>query len=455
MSSIKKALDQLPVTLDETYDRILRGIEPSDSNEAFNILQWLAFAERPLTLEEVAEAAVTNEDGSPIDAEERLFDPYDVVRICRSLISFAEDTILVCGNWTSGKVVRFAHFSVKEYLLSSRVLEGKARNYHMNAQSSQRQIGQSCLSALLQNDGVNEDQPSPLAKYAAQYWFQHFRKLQACTDDASNFQHLVEELFLGSRNTFRHWLLVYDVNIRRGHDSSSVRRHYNKFPAPLYYASFLGLGDTVRLLLDSGANVDAHGGYYGTPLIAAASQGHLAIVKILLNYNADINADGGWTFYTALQAASYFGYQDIAEVLLDSGSEPDRRQDDVDNTALGLACEVGHRAIVELLISRGSDVNLFAGGYVSTSTFPTKMTLSHHLHRAIPSPPLPGEVSTTSYVSYYQKVHMSTLKAGYTQQPCKLRQLKAPSLLYNSSSIVTRTSMSTVEFPVTPCGQLP
>ncbi|KAL8942148.1 MAG: hypothetical protein Q9216_001833 [Gyalolechia sp. 2 TL-2023] len=362
VSAIKKALDQLPVTLDETYERILGAIEPADTVEAYHILQWLAFAERPLTLEEIAEAAVTNEDGGPIDPEERLFDPYDVVRICKSLISLTEETLLICGNWKSGKVVRFAHFSVKEYLLSSRVLESKANMYHLSTRRSHEQIGRSCLAALLQNDKMDDDHPSPLVAYAAQYWFQHFRKFEACANDMSSFRGLVERLFAGSPSAFRNWLLAYDINIRRAHDSSSLRRAQNYFPSPLYYASFLGLEDAVRVLLDSGVDINAHGGSYGTALIAAASQGCLAVVKTLLDHNASIHAEGGWTFFTALQAASYFGYRSIAELLLDEGGQPDRRRGN-DDTALVLACEAGNTSIVELLISRGSDVNLLAGGY--------------------------------------------------------------------------------------------
>ncbi|KAL9029455.1 MAG: hypothetical protein Q9196_002298 [Gyalolechia fulgens] len=358
VSAIKKSLGELPATLDETYERILRAIEPADADEAYRILQWLAFAERPLTLEEIAEAAVTNGDGGPIDPEERLFDPYEVLRICNSLISVTEDTLSICGSWTTGKVVRFAHFSVKEYLLSPRVL----KTYHMDTRTSQQQIGQSCLSALLQNDEVDADQQSPLVKYAAQYWFQHLRNFQACANDTSSFKVLVERLFAGSPNAFRNWLLVYDVNIRRAHDSSSRGRKLSEFPTPLYYASFLGLEDAVRVLLISGMEINVHGGFYSTALIAAASQGHLATVQILLDHNANVHAEGGWTFFTALQAASFFGHKLIAELLLDKGEQPDRRRED-DDTALGLACEAGHRSIVELLISRGSDVNLLAGGY--------------------------------------------------------------------------------------------
>ncbi|KAL8835098.1 MAG: hypothetical protein Q9170_003454 [Blastenia crenularia] len=365
ISAIKQALDRLPVTLDETYERILRAIGPADSPEAYLILQWVAFAERPLTLEEIAEAAVTNEDGSQIDPEERLFDPYDVTRICKSLISLATDTLLVCGEWTATKVVRFAHFSVKEYLLSARVLEGKAKTYYLDDQTSHQQIGQSCLSILLQNGQIYNDQHSPLVQYAAQYWFQHLRKFEACTNDTSVFQNLVERLFVGSPVAFQAWLLTYDVNIRRAHDSKITKGDRKPLPSPLYYASFLGLEHVVRVLLKSGVDANVQGGAYCTALIAAASQGYLSIIRILLDHGADVDAKGSWTFFTALQAASYFGHESIAEVLLDKGAKPNRRRlnEDISDTALGLACEAGHKSIAEMLIDRGSDVNLLAGGY--------------------------------------------------------------------------------------------
>ena len=347
----------------------MKAIGPDDTVEAYHILQWVAFAERPLTLEEIAEAAVTNEDGGPIDPEERLFDPYDVIRICKSLISLATDTLMICGEWTTAKVVRFAHFSVKEYLLSSRVLQGKAKGFFMSTQTSHRQIGQSCLSTLLQNYIVRKDQRSPLVRYGAQYWFQHFRKYQACTNDTSAFKDLIQRLFAGSPEAFRNWLITYDVNIRRGRDSSDTVRDLSSFPSPLYYASFLGLEDVVQLILKSGVDVNVHGGAYGTALIAATRQGHIAIVKILLDHHANVDANGSWTFFTALQAASYFGNRLIAEMLLDNGAQPDRRRDndETSDTALGLASEAGHEVIVEMLINRGSDVNLRAGGYVRIS----------------------------------------------------------------------------------------
>ncbi|KAL8673773.1 MAG: hypothetical protein Q9168_001834 [Polycauliona sp. 1 TL-2023] len=363
ISAIKKALEQLPPTLDGTYERILKAIEPNDAIEAYRILQWLAFAERPLLLEEVAEAAVTRGDGGPIDPEDRLFDSFEVMRICKSLVSLSDDTLSVCGKVVSGRFVRFAHFSVKEYLLSSRVLEGNAEAFHIDIEASHRQIGQSCLSILLQNNEHSQDQRPPLVRYAAEFWFEHFRKFRSCNHNTSLFQPLLAGLFVNSPSAFQNWLLWYDVNIRRGHGLPAVTRRLDSAPSPLYYAAFLGLDEPLKLLLVSSVDINAYAGRYGTPLIAAASQGHESIVKLLLDHGAEVDAEGSSVFSTALSASSFFGYHSIAELLLDRGAKPDRRRDN-DDTALELACEGGHEIIVELLINRGSDVNLRrSGGY--------------------------------------------------------------------------------------------
>ncbi|KAI4278333.1 MAG: hypothetical protein LQ337_001102 [Flavoplaca oasis] len=363
VSAIKKALEQLPPTLDATYERILGAIEPNDTVEAYHILQWLAFAERPLLLEEVAEAAVTQGDGGSIDPEDRLFDPFEVMRICKSLVSLSDDTLTICGEWVSGRFVRFAHFSVKEYLLSSRVLEGNANTFHVNTASSHLQIGQSCLSILLQNEEHSQDKNPPLIRYAAEFWFEHFRKYVSCTHDTLAFRTLLEKLFVKSPSAFQNWLLWYDVNLRRGHGLPAMARRLGSAPGPLYYAAFLGLEEPVRLLLMSGVDVNAYAGRYGTPLIAAASQGHEAIVELLLDHGAKVDGEGSSVFSTALSASCYFGYHSIAKLLLDRGAQPDFRRDN-DDTALELACEGGHQEIVERLLERGSDVNLRrTGGY--------------------------------------------------------------------------------------------
>jgi hypothetical protein len=53
--SVKRILNELPETLDETYERILRNINKANQEHAHRLLQCLTIAIRPLRVEELAE----------------------------------------------------------------------------------------------------------------------------------------------------------------------------------------------------------------------------------------------------------------------------------------------------------------------------------------------------------------------------------------------------------------
>lgn len=54
-SSIRKALNELPTTLDDTYERILLGIPKQRRQHARRLFQSMVGAIRPLRVEELAE----------------------------------------------------------------------------------------------------------------------------------------------------------------------------------------------------------------------------------------------------------------------------------------------------------------------------------------------------------------------------------------------------------------
>ncbi|KAI0289219.1 hypothetical protein BC826DRAFT_1187957 [Russula brevipes] len=54
-SSIRKALEGLPTTLDDTYERMLQGIPKEQKQHAHHLFQCLVAASRPLRVEELAE----------------------------------------------------------------------------------------------------------------------------------------------------------------------------------------------------------------------------------------------------------------------------------------------------------------------------------------------------------------------------------------------------------------
>jgi hypothetical protein len=62
--NLREFLNELPETLDETYERILRGINKAQKDNAHRLLQCLAVAARPLRVEELAELLAFDFRGS-------------------------------------------------------------------------------------------------------------------------------------------------------------------------------------------------------------------------------------------------------------------------------------------------------------------------------------------------------------------------------------------------------
>ena len=98
-----KSFSTFPPTLDETYDRIISAISTEDTIYAIQILQWLTFAARPLSIQEVAEVvAIDVERDLAFDRDEVLEDPLEALNICSSLVTMKD----------SKRTVALAHYSV-------------------------------------------------------------------------------------------------------------------------------------------------------------------------------------------------------------------------------------------------------------------------------------------------------------------------------------------------------
>ena len=95
-ADLKKQLADLPQGLDKTYDRILLGIKKRDHSYVKTFLQWLSFAVRPLTLEELATTAAVDlsaENGPEYKSNNELQDIEDVFKICSGFIIESEGMI--------------------------------------------------------------------------------------------------------------------------------------------------------------------------------------------------------------------------------------------------------------------------------------------------------------------------------------------------------------------------
>ncbi|KAF2006879.1 hypothetical protein P154DRAFT_420933, partial [Amniculicola lignicola CBS 123094] len=141
------ALDSLPPDLDETYNRILGAIKGDDIIYAVRILRWLTFSLEPLSLLEVAEVVALDADRHPaFDRDEVLEDHSDILSICSSLVT------TTVSRFRKEPVVLLAHYSVKEYLVSGRILDSEAKMYGMENALCHSTIAKCCIGYLLQFD---------------------------------------------------------------------------------------------------------------------------------------------------------------------------------------------------------------------------------------------------------------------------------------------------------------
>ena len=134
---------------------------------------------------------------------------------------------------------------------------------------------------------------------------------------------------------------------------------------PLQVAAFLRKVETVQLLLDQGADVNAKGGYYGNALQAAAVAsrwGNAEVIQLLLDKGADVQAHGG-KYGSALHAAARVGNIGVTQLLLEKGANANIKGGKYCN-ALQTAASEGHIGVIRLLLDYGADINFRSGKYI-------------------------------------------------------------------------------------------
>ena len=382
-STLMDSLEQLPKDLDETYDRILLGIAEEDFHEAFAALQWLAYSERPLSVKELAEAAIIGPNNYPRDERDRFLDPYDIVAICSGLVTLSmgytddrtkyRQRLLLNHTQSLSEVVSFAHFSVKEYIISKRCLLGSATKFYIPAAESHLFISSTCLSYLLSLGDVerlpkNPESIYPLIHYAAFNWFKHARAIDSHPAYAVKTTELALKHFGAQDHAFSHWARVFGLV---GDD--------NGFPTPLYISSMLLLVHLTKTLLANGADVNERGGVNGTALDVATSasvfyrelqsmqtgigmlNSRLEILKLLLDFGAKVEGDGEGASAAdvpPLHGLVYMGLVAETMLLLERGADPNSRAS-WGGTPLHSAA-IRAEEMIPLLTKYGADVNLKA-----------------------------------------------------------------------------------------------
>lgn len=145
-------------------------------------------------------------------------------------------------------------------------------------------------------------------------------------------------------------------------DMGSWHEHY---APPLYYSSLLNLEELTVLLLERGANANAHGGRFEYPLQAAAYSGNLRTVLLLLAYGADVNAKSR-IFGNALQAATSRRVRPVIDVLITRGAKF-ANPNVIFNNVIQIALHLFDTELITHFILEGSPIQVPKHGVPSMS----------------------------------------------------------------------------------------
>lgn len=123
---------------------------------------------------------------------------------------------------------------------------------------------------------------------------------------------------------------------------------------PLHFVCAEGYIETVQLLIEAGANTESTDSHGGTPLHLACEHGHVKIAQLLLVNGANIestNKQGR----TPLQSACHYDWVEVARFLLENGANIEATDID-ESTPLHIACEQGNMTLIKLLFQKGATI---------------------------------------------------------------------------------------------------
>jgi len=366
---LEETIDQTPTALSHLYDRNwikISHFPEEDKLRAFSILRWAAFALRPLTILEITEALIVDDDAEDLSIDElpEAIDEYYISTEIQGLCGSLLETRKAAEKQDLGSMtIHLAHFSVKQYILCNLPVQGELivnERLRVSSETFQSNIlAKLCLRYLnyqivwreplqLQSDLDRR----PFRNYAAGSWYYH------ATERGSNCREVIKlanALFSSNNGNWESWKKWFDANDDKSKMPESQRAITST--NPLFYASLLGLRDTVIYLLEEEkVGVNQVDEFKRTAVQAAALKGQTSIVKLLLEKGADVTVGNreGWT---PLNSASDSGHVEVVKLLLEKGADitvaTERGW-----TPLNSASSNGHVEVVKLLLEKGADITV-------------------------------------------------------------------------------------------------
>lgn len=375
-NQLERILSQAPGQLATLYDRNWQRIVDNDTDRsrALAILRWATFAQRSMTVYEITEALLVEDDDAEESLRENMPDAIDeefvkteIIDLCHSLV---ETRVNESSPDIGARTVHMTHFTVREYLLQRDPVTGSAKTLQANEGLHRSHefehnlmLADVCLRYIkigwiwasdsdqqeVHTEGAEPIRYGHFRDYAARSWPQHVRSVSIV--HKRTFQS-IKEFFNAGDKTWEHWRRYIDgtplisSHVEHGGGLTTANR--------LFYAAYFGFSDLVQHMVES-ANVDVNqvDASQRTALFAAAVQGHTLMTTYLLGKNADVEL-AGEGMNTPLVAACQLGRLEVARLLVEAAPQI---VNSIGNgeTPLSMATWMAHKDIAKLLLEKGAD----------------------------------------------------------------------------------------------------
>lgn len=362
-----KHVQGIPSELNYLYQKLLEDIDDETLPETLQLMQWICFALRPLSLTELRFAIIVGADS-----------PWRSFRQCQEAEEFTETDeqmekkvrflsrgLAEVKQHEGRQVVQFNHQSVKEYLLQHglQILD-KYANRDIVGRAHFR-LSRSCIRYIAMDELSHLDLENtysftpkldnfPFLHYAVTSWIPHVQRVE---EEKLPQQDLIDFFYRPSTKLMKLWANFHGI---LNSDSDGFPFEDDYLGTTLLHVAAMHKLLSVLLAIPYSNHVDVNtkDAKGQTPLHCAASRGHKEVTKILVNRN-DINVNSkNIKGESPLFIAAYNGKNAIVHLLLDHNGIDVNSKNIYGESPLSIAAYNGDNETVNLLLNqKGIDVN--------------------------------------------------------------------------------------------------
>jgi ankyrin repeat protein len=360
--TIKEEIQSIPPDLDNLYRGLLESVTEEERPEVLKFMQWILFATRPLSLDELRFAMAMDVNLPYMSIrqyeDEGLLTEHNE-EMERRVKSLSRGLAEIYMPYEYGiPIVQFIHQSVNDFLIKDglQILLGDGWECLDSAVGwAHLKLSKSCIrygemeEIIQRKDWDLGTAKFPFLRYATTSWVPHAEQAHSRGIPQDD---LLKCLHWPSNDSVRRWVDIYNI----------IDKGYTGCPFPkttlLHLASRYGMIRLVSQALEtieqSDVDIDTEDEVGRTPLWWAALCRHEDIAMLLLKKGANIESRDRNNL-TLLLWATMEGYQAVVQFLLDKGTEVDAK-DKENRTPLSWAARYGNKAVVQVLLERGADI---------------------------------------------------------------------------------------------------